>query len=96
MAYVAETEHPEYLMLTECGLVNRLESELKGKRFVSSCKLCPYMKKNDLEKIRDVLRAPQPEQEIRLDGATRDRAAASLSRMFEMTEARRSAAAVPA
>ena len=46
-------------MLTECGLVGRLEVEAPEKRFIGGCRLCPYMKLNSLEKIRDALLAPR-------------------------------------
>lgn len=85
MRYVKSTPAPYFLMLTECGLVNRLEAEDPEKRFVSGCRLCPYMKLNSLEKIRDVLRAPLPGQVVELDEALRLRAKASLDRMFEMS-----------
>ena len=84
--YVKVTEAPYYMMLTECGLVSRLEVENPEKRFIASCKLCPYMKLNSLEKIHDVLIDPRPEQEIRLDESLRRRAEHSLRRMIEMTE----------
>ena len=84
--YVKTTEAPYYMMLTECGLVSRLEIENPEKRFIASCKLCPYMKLNSLEKIHEVLTNPQPEQEIRLEERLRRRAEHSLRRMLEMTE----------
>ena len=86
MNYVKESDAPYYMMLTECGLVSRLEVENPEKRFIGSCKLCPYMKLNTLEKIRDVLKQPHPEHEIVLDDALRVKAEASLRRMIEMTE----------
>lgn len=89
MRYVVNTEAPYFMMLTECGLVSRLEVENPEKRFIGSCKLCPYMKMNSLEKIRDVLRRPLPQQIIELDDDLRARAEHSIRRMFEMTEGTR-------
>ena len=54
-------------MLTECGLVGRLQVEDPEKRFIGGCRLCPYMKLNSLEKVRDALRNPRPDQIITLD-----------------------------
>jgi len=85
--YVKTTEAPYFMMLTECGLVSRIEGESPEKRFISGCKLCPFMKMNSLEKIRDVLVAPRPEQIIDLDEDLRLRALRSIDRMFEMAEA---------
>lgn len=84
MKYVRTTQAPKFLMLTECGLVSRLEMESPGKEFIGGCRLCPYMKLNALEKIRDALSAPKPEQIITLDEDLRVRAARCIERMFEL------------
>ena len=86
MRYVRETNAPYFMMLTECGLVSRLEVENPEKNFIGSCKLCPYMKLNSLEKIRDALQQPSPKQFIHLDEEIRLRADHCIQRMFEMTE----------
>lgn len=87
MKYVKATQAPYFLMLTECGLVGRLEVEDPEKNFIGGCRLCPYMKLNSLEKIRDALRAPRPEQIVTLDEDLRQRAARCIDRMFELTPA---------
>lgn len=87
MKYVKSTQAPYFLMLTECGLVGRLEVETPEKNFIGGCRLCPYMKLNSLEKIRDALRSPRPEQIITLDEDLRLRAARCIERMFELTPA---------
>lgn len=84
MKYVKSTGAPYYLMLTECGLVGRLQSEDPEKHFIGGCRMCPYMKMNSLEKIRDVLRAPRPDQIITLDEDIRRRALRCIERMFEL------------
>ena len=85
MKYVKETTAPYFLMLTECGLVGRLEVENTQKNFIGGCRLCPYMKLNSLEKVRDALLAPRPDQIITLDENLRQRAARCIDRMFELT-----------
>jgi quinolinate synthase len=87
MKYVRTTEAPKFLMLTECGLVSRLEMESPEKHFIGGCRLCPYMKLNALEKIRDALTDPKPEQIITLDEDLRVRAARCIERMFELAPA---------
>jgi quinolinate synthase len=87
MKYVKTTGAPYFLMLTECGLVGRLEVEAPEKNFIGGCRLCPYMKLNSLEKIRDVLRAPRPDQIVTLDEPMRLRAARCIERMFEFSPA---------
>ena len=84
MHYVKTTDAPYFLMLTECGLVSRLAIEDPEKNFIGGCRLCPYMKKNSLAKIRDALKAPRPEQVITLEENLRQRAAACIERMFEL------------
>ena len=84
MKYVKTTSAPYYLMLTECGLVGRLEVESPEKNFIGGCRLCPYMKLNSLEKVRDALVAPRPDQIVTLDENLRRRAARCIERMFEL------------
>lgn len=84
LQYVKSTDAPYFLMLTECGLVGRLEVEDPEKNFIGGCRLCPYMKLNSLEKVRDALRAPRPDQIVTLDEDLRRRAAHSIERMFEL------------
>ena len=72
-------------MLTECGLVSRLEVEDPEKRFIGGCRLCPYMKLNSLEKIRAALSDPDPGQVITLDDGLARRAAGCIEKMFELT-----------
>ncbi len=84
MKFVRSTTAPYFLMLTECGLVGRLEVENPGKHFVGGCRLCPYMKLNSLEKIRDVLASPRPHQIVDLPEDLRRRAARCIERMFEL------------
>jgi quinolinate synthase len=84
MKYVKTTAAPYFLMLTECGLVGRLEVEAPEKNFIGGCRLCPYMKLNSLEKVRDALAAPRPDQIVTLDEHLRGRAARCIERMFEL------------
>ena len=84
MKYVKQTEAPYFLMLTECGLVGRLEVESPEKRFIGGCRLCPYMKLNSLEKIRDALRAPRQDQVVTLEESLRVRAGRCIERMFSL------------
>ena len=86
--FVSETEAPYFMMLTECGLVSRLEAENSDKRFIASCKLCPYMKLNSLRKIRDTLVSPRPSQIIEVEPDIAMKAKATIDRMFDLTPAK--------
>ena len=86
MEFVRDTDAAYFMLLTECGLVSRVEVENPGKHFVGSCRLCPYMKLNSLRKIRAALVDPQPQQTIELDERVRVPALRCIERMFELTD----------
>lgn len=77
----------DVMPITECGTADRMRAELPNVRVQGTCSECPYMKQTDLAKIVQVLRAPTPDQEIRIPGRTLNAARRSLERMFEMAEA---------
>ncbi|HZP43476.1 MAG TPA: quinolinate synthase NadA [Candidatus Binatia bacterium] len=82
VTYAKESPEREFLVVTECGLSDRLLLEVPGKKFYKSCKLCHYMKMITLEGARDALRALAPEITIAED--VRRRAATALERMLEL------------
>jgi quinolinate synthase len=84
MSYVRATAAPYFLMLTECGLVGRLQVEAPEKTLIGGCRLCPYMKLNSLEKVRDALASPRADQIVTLEESLRRRASRSIERMFEL------------
>lgn len=84
--YIRNTQAPAFLMLTECGLPSRLQSELPDKNLVGSCTLCKYMKSNSLEDILQTLKAPKEHQFVRVEESMRQKAQKSLEKMFEYTK----------
>src|SRR2546425_8900518 len=80
--YARESDAREFLVVTECGLSDRLLLEVPGKKFYKSCKLCHYMKMITLEGTRAALRDLAPE--ITLAEDVRVRAARALERMLEL------------
>lgn len=86
MRYVEATPAPCYQLLTESGLIARLEIEHPDKTFVGPHRACPHMKRNTLEKVLAALDRPRPGQNIELDEDTRTRAGRCLQRMFELAE----------
>lgn len=81
--YAKESPALEFLIVTECGLSDRLLLEMPEKRFYKVCKLCQYMKMITLE---DTLKSLQlMRHEITLDEEVRQRAEKALRRMFELT-----------
>ena len=83
--FVKNSSAPYYLMLTECGLVSRVQVESPEKQFIGGCRLCPHMKLNSLEKVRDALKAPSPDQVVTIDEDVRRRAERCIQRMFELS-----------
>lgn len=85
MKYVATSKDRDFMIVTECGLVDRMKTEFSEKRFLGSCNMCPYMKKNNLKNIREVLFNPQPNQIIEIPEVIRVKAERALVRMLEMS-----------
>jgi quinolinate synthase len=81
--YAAESPAAEFLVVTECGLSDRLMLELPEKKFYKACKLCHYMKMITLTDTLESLRRLR--HEITLDEDVRRRAEAALRRMFELS-----------
>ena len=80
-------EHPEkdrFAILTECGLVVRMELEHPEKQFYKPCRLCQYMKATDLESVYRTLRDEPAEQRITVPEDVREGAARAMMRMIEL------------
>ncbi|NTV30103.1 MAG: quinolinate synthase NadA [Candidatus Omnitrophica bacterium] len=84
--YMRKADAKRFLMLTECGLSSRLQSEFPDKELVGSCTLCKYMKSNTLEDIRQALQSPKPGQVVEIAEPVRLRALKSLEAMFKYAE----------
>ena len=84
--YVAASPARTFGLLTEFGLVNRLEAEHPQKQFIWPFGLCAYMKKNNLINTLQALTAPRPDQIVTLDAQVAARARKSIEKMFELTQ----------
>ncbi|NOZ02208.1 MAG: quinolinate synthase NadA [Deltaproteobacteria bacterium] len=78
-------EQKRFMLVTECGLSDRLKVEFPDKEFIGTCSLCPHMKRVDLRKVLQVLEEPRPEQVIEVPEDVRVPALRSIERMFELT-----------
>ncbi len=79
--------HPEkknLAILTECGLVVRLELEHPERQFYKACRMCQYMKANDLENVYETLRDEPAERRITVPEDVREGAARAMVRMIEL------------
>lgn len=83
--YIASTQESAYMLVTECGLSERMRVEFPEKYFVGMCGLCPFMKMNTLPLICKVLEDPQQDQIIEVPEDVRLKAVKSLEKMFELT-----------
>jgi quinolinate synthase len=81
--YAKERPALRFLVVTECGLSDRLAMEVPDKTFVKGCKLCAFMKVTTLEDVRDSLKFMQYDMEVPED--IRVPAERALRRMFEAT-----------
>ena len=82
LSYMKDTKSKQFLMLTECGLSARLQSEFPDKQLVGSCTMCKYMKSNTLEDILRALKNPLPKDRVNLDEPTRLKALKTIEAMF--------------
>jgi quinolinate synthase len=81
--YAKESPAQEFLIVTECGLSDRLLLEVPEKKFYKSCKLCAFMKMITLDGVLDALRNLR--YEITLPEDVRVGAERSLERMLELS-----------
>jgi quinolinate synthase len=81
--YATESDSQEFLIVTECGLSDRLLMEVPEKTFYKVCQLCKYMKMITLEGTRDALLTGC--DEVELSREVCDTARGSLERMFALS-----------
>jgi quinolinate synthase len=80
--YAKKSEAHEFLIVTECGLSDRLLLELPEKKFYKACKLCQYMKMITLEETAEALRSLR--HPIHIEEDVRARAEHAIRRMLEL------------
>ena len=82
--YAKERPAMRFLIVTECGLSDRLAMEVPEKKFLKGCKLCAFMKVTTLEDVRDSLLHLR--YEIEVPEEIRVPAERALLRMFAAME----------
>jgi len=83
VSYAKASDAHDFLVVTECGLSDRLLVEVPEKQFYKACKLCRFMKMITLEGTLASLQELQ--HEISLDEDVRQGAERSLRRMLELS-----------
>jgi quinolinate synthase len=79
--------HPDvdrYAILTECGLVVRMELEHPEKQFYKPCRLCHFMKAIDVQKVFETLRDEPEDKRVTVPEDVRAGAARAMMRMIEL------------
>ena len=87
--YVKSHKAKSFMLVTECGLTDRMKIELPNKKMVGTCVLCPYMKKITLKNIFQALQSPEKDQIINLPPDVLKKAGKALNRMIRITEGKR-------
>jgi quinolinate synthase len=82
--WAKERASKRFLVVTECGLTDRLAMEVPDKTFLKGCKLCTFMKVTSLQDVRDSLKYMR--YEIEVPEEIRVPAERALRRMFAVVE----------
>ncbi|HLC95892.1 MAG TPA: quinolinate synthase NadA [Candidatus Nanoarchaeia archaeon] len=82
--YIKEHEGSQYMLITECGLTDRVKAEFPQKSIVGTCNLCPYMKEIMLKDVLQVLKHPRKDQKIEIPTGIAIKARKALDKMFEL------------
>jgi quinolinate synthase len=86
--WCASSEAPEFIIMTESGVLRSLEKLAPGKQFHfipnenCNCSECPYMRRNTLEKLRECLLTLEPR--VELSQEIMQRAAVPIERMLRV------------
>jgi len=83
LSYAKESDAKEFIVVTECGMVNRLKKEIPDKEFYPLGGVCLQMKKITLEKVYDCLL--NETGKVELDKGVMDKAKRALERMLEVS-----------
>lgn len=85
----AHQEIKQFMLVTECGMTDKLKINFPEREFVGSCVLCPYMKRIELRNTLQAMEDPQPGQVIELEPEVIRRARRALDRMLEIGRSER-------
>ena len=90
LAYTRNTEHTEFIVATEAGILHQMVKQSPDKTFIPAppdnncaCNDCPHMKRNTLEKVYLCMKYEQPE--IEMEEGLRLQAKKSLDRMLDIS-----------
>jgi quinolinate synthase len=89
---VVKNPKKKFIVATETGIFHQMKKARPGVELIQApvedkgclCNDCPFMKLNDLEKIKHAIETLKPE--VKVDEATRQRAQVSLDRMMKIAQ----------
>lgn len=87
--YVKKSPQEQFMIVSECGLSDRIKAEEPTKKILGSCAMCPYMKSIMLKDVLVALKNPRQDQIVEIDEDMLLKAKKSLDRMFELTSLRK-------
>jgi len=88
--YIAAHEDvKQFMLVTECGMSEKLKVQFPDRDFVGTCVLCPHMKRIELRNVLQAMKDPADSQVIDLDADVISRARKSLDRMIEIGRSER-------
>ena len=91
--YVEKSKAKRFMLVTECGLSDRVRVEFPGKEVTGTCALCPYMKKIMLKDVLQALQKPRANQIIKIQEAVLKKAGKAVNRMIRISESKNRPAA---
>lgn len=86
LKYVKNSQDTEFAVLTERGLVNRLEHDNPNKKIIGPIAVCGHMKRNTLEDIYLALTSPLSTQIVEVEKQISEKSKRAIDKMFEMVE----------
>jgi len=86
LKHAGETVKKKLMLVTECGLSDRVRVEYPDKEIIGMCALCPYMKEINLRDVYDALNSPRPDQIVKIPKDILKKAKKSIDKMIEIAE----------
>lgn len=90
LEFAKKSDAKEFIIVTESGILHKLEIECSGKTFIplsvddAVCNKCEYMRLNTMKKLYECLLNETPE--IKIDETLRLKALAPIERMLELSK----------
>jgi quinolinate synthase len=89
--YAVKSNKQKFIVATEAGILHKMQKAVPGKTLIAAppedescaCNMCPFMRKNTLEKLYLCMRDLQPQVDV--PEAVRVRALQPIQRMLEMS-----------